>query len=205
MGVIGGTGSGKSTLVNLIPRFYDVTSGEVLIDGVNVRTTPSPSCAGRSAWCRRRRCSFPEQYPGQYALGKSDADDQRSLGRFPLPRRASLWRSCPRADTKISQGGKNLSGGQKQRLTIARALVSQPEILILDDSASALDLRPTQRCGAHQGETAGTDGTHRLPAGEHHQTGRQNPRSGRRRARQVGAHAELLERCGVYRKSVFPR
>lgn len=140
IGIIGGTGSGKSTLVNMIPRFYDVTRGAVLIDGVNVKEYDLKTLRQRIGVVPQKAALFRGTIRDNMKWGKKDATDEE------INEALSIAQATEVADSKeggldawIMQGGKNLSGGQRQRLTIARALVKKPEILILDDSASALD------------------------------------------------------------------
>ncbi len=140
IGVIGGTGSGKSSLVQMIPRFYDATAGRVLVDGKDVKTYQPEVLRDKVGIVPQKAVLFSGSIRENIRWGKEDASDEE------------IWKALTAAQAKdfvedkeggldfvVAQGGKNLSGGQKQRLTIARALVMQPEILILDDSASALD------------------------------------------------------------------
>lgn len=140
IGIIGGTGAGKSTLVNLVPRFYDVTDGEILIDGINVKEYTSSELRKKISIVPQKAVLFRETIRENMKWGNPDATDEEIVKALMIAQAKSFVDSKPNGlDTEILQGGKNLSGGQKQRLTIARALVVQPEILILDDSASALD------------------------------------------------------------------
>lgn len=140
IGIIGGTGSGKSTLINLIPRFYDVTEGEVLVDGVNVKDYNLNSLRDKIGIVPQKAALFSGSLRENMTLGNKNASDEEIKKAFDIAQASEFVNSLSEGlDTVILQGGKNLSGGQKQRLTIARALVKNPEILILDDSASALD------------------------------------------------------------------
>ena len=140
IGIIGGTGSGKSTLINLIPRFYDVTEGEVLVDGVNVKDYNLNSLRDKIGIVPQKAALFSGSLRENMTLGNKNASDEEIKKAFDIAQASEFVSSLSEGlDTAILQGGKNLSGGQKQRLTIARALVKNPEILILDDSASALD------------------------------------------------------------------
>ncbi|MBR4067817.1 MAG: ABC transporter ATP-binding protein [Clostridia bacterium] len=140
IGVIGGTGSGKSTLINLIPRFYDVCSGTVLVDGVDVRNQTIESLRAKVAVVPQKAMLFKGTIRDNLRWGKQDATDAELWQALETAQGAEVVRGKPgQLDEMIEQGGRNLSGGQRQRLTIARALVRNPEILILDDSASALD------------------------------------------------------------------
>lgn len=139
IGIIGGTGSGKSSLVNLIPRFYDATGGEVLIGGANVRDYPVKDLRGRIGIVPQKAVLFSGSIRENLRWGKEDATDDEMMAALKIAQAMDVVKSKGGLDYRIEQGGKNLSGGQRQRLTIARALVRKPEILILDDSASALD------------------------------------------------------------------
>lgn len=140
VGIIGGTGSGKSTLVNLLPRFYDVTEGAVLINGVDVREYPQQELRHKIGIVPQRAVLFSGTIRDNMRWGKADATDEEIEEALSIAQAKEFVDTKEgRLDYKLSQGGRNLSGGQRQRLTIARALVRKPEILILDDSASALD------------------------------------------------------------------
>lgn len=140
LGIIGGTGCGKSTLVNLIPRFYEVSQGSLKVDGVDVRDYPMEQLRGKVGIVPQRAVLFSGTLRQNMQWRKQDATDEEIWQALETAQAASFVHKMPDGlDSVILQGGKNLSGGQKQRLTIARALVGEPEILILDDSASALD------------------------------------------------------------------
>ena len=140
IGVIGGTGAGKSTLVNLIPRFYDVTEGELLLDGVNLRDYPFAQLRGQIGIVPQQALLFSGTLRRNLQWRDEDATDEEIFHALGIAQAKEFVGRLPDGlDTRILQGGKNLSGGQKQRLTIARALVGNPRVLILDDSASALD------------------------------------------------------------------
>ena len=140
IGVIGGTGAGKSTLVNLIPRFYDVTTGRVDVAGVGVREYPLGQLRSKIGIVPQKAVLFTGTVRENMKWGNPQANDEEIEQALEIAQAAEIIQKMPKGlDTEIYQGGKNLSGGQKQRLTIARALVRHPEILILDDSASALD------------------------------------------------------------------
>ncbi|MBR1422769.1 MAG: ABC transporter ATP-binding protein [Ruminococcus sp.] len=141
VGIIGGTGSGKSTLMNLIPRFYDTDSGEVLVDGVNVREYPLRQLRGKIGIVPQRAVLFKGTVRDNMKWRDENADDEQIMKALSIAQAKDFVMQKPEGlDYIINQEGKNLSGGQRQRLTIARALTGSPEILILDDSASALDL-----------------------------------------------------------------
>lgn len=140
IGIIGGTGSGKTTLVNLIPRFYDVTDGEVIVNGINVKDYSVSELRGNIGVAPQKAVLFNASIRDNIKWGKFGATDEEIKKALDISQSSEFVEKMPeKYDTIISQGSKNLSGGQKQRLTIARALVSKPQILILDDSASALD------------------------------------------------------------------
>ncbi|MCM1489013.1 MAG: ABC transporter ATP-binding protein/permease, partial [Firmicutes bacterium] len=140
VGIIGGTGSGKTTLVNLIPRFYDVTEGELLINGNNVKDYPLEQLRGKIGMVPQRAVLFKGTVRSNMKWGKPDATDEEIWQALETAQAAEFVRKYPEGlDCPVEQGGRNFSGGQRQRLTIARAVVMKPDILILDDSASALD------------------------------------------------------------------
>lgn len=140
VGIIGGTGSGKSTLVNLIPRFYDVSEGEVLVNGADVKDYKFKELRGKIGIVPQTAALFSGTIKDNMRWGKKNATDEEIEKALKISQSYEFVSKLPEKTEKmISAGGKNLSGGQRQRLTIARALVSQPDILILDDSASALD------------------------------------------------------------------
>ena len=140
VGIIGGTGSGKSSLVNLLPRFYDVTKGAVLINGVDVKDYPQRELRSKIGMVPQKAVLFSGTIRDNMKWGKDDATDEEISEALEIAQAKEFVDAKEgRLDYKLNQGGKNLSGGQRQRMTIARALVRKPEILILDDSASALD------------------------------------------------------------------
>ena len=140
IGIIGGTGSGKTSLVHLIPRFYDATEGQVLIDGKDVRTYPIPEFRKKVGIVLQKAVLFGGTIRENLLWGKEDASEEELNEALAIAQASEVVAGKENGlDAQVSQGGKNFSGGQKQRLTIARALVRKPEILILDDSASALD------------------------------------------------------------------
>lgn len=140
IGVIGGTGSGKTTLVNLIPRFYDITSGTLQIDGEDIRSYPLSQLRDKIGVVPQKAVLFYGTIRSNMQWGRPDATDEEIWQALEIAQAAEFVRDKEGGlDAVVEQGGKNFSGGQRQRLTIARALVKKPEILILDDSASALD------------------------------------------------------------------
>lgn len=202
IGIIGGTGSGKSSLVNLIPRFYDVRQGEVLIDGRDVREYPLHELRHKVGVVPQKAVLFKGTLRENMQWGKKDATDEEIYRALDMAQAREFVDSKEKGlELFIEQGGKNLSGGQRQRLTIARALVKQPEILIMDDSASALDfatdasLRRAIREGTKgmtvflvsQRATTIRNADQILVLDDGHMVGR-------------GTHQELFEHCEVYRE-----
>ncbi|MBS6196395.1 MAG: ABC transporter ATP-binding protein [Clostridiales bacterium] len=140
IGIIGGTGSGKSTLVNLIPRFYDPQQGNVLVDGMNVKEYRFRPLREKIGLVPQKAVLFMGTIRENMQWRKSDAEDKEIWRALEIAQGREVVEKKPKKlDEKVESGGRNFSGGQRQRLTIARALVGSPEILILDDSASALD------------------------------------------------------------------
>jgi ATP-binding cassette subfamily B multidrug efflux pump len=140
VGIIGGTGCGKSSIVNLIPRFYDATGGEVKVNGVNVKDQPVEKLRDIVGMVMQKAVLFKGTIRDNMKWGNENATDTEIYEALDISQSREFVEQKPdKLDEMIEQGGKNLSGGQKQRLTIARALVKKPQILILDDSASALD------------------------------------------------------------------
>ena len=140
IGIIGGTGSGKTTLVNLIPHFYDASQGGVYVDGVNVNGYTDEDIRSKCGIVPQRAVLFKGTIAENIRWGKEDATDEEVMQAIDAAQASDVVKSKRKGlDEMVEQGGLNFSGGQRQRLTIARALVKRPEILILDDSASALD------------------------------------------------------------------
>lgn len=202
IGVIGGTGSGKSSLVNLIPRFYDVTSGEVRIMGRPIQEWGREELRTSIGVVMQKAQLFAGTIRSNLLWGNPDATDEQLWKALKLAQAEEFVRSKPLGlDEPVEQGGRNFSGGQKQRLTIARALVSEPKILILDDSASALDFATDaalrKAIGTFPGEITVFIVSQRASSLKH--------------ADQIlvledgeiadkGTHEELLKRCDVYRE-----
>lgn len=139
---IGATGSGKTTLINLIPRFYDVTSGEVLVDGRNVKDYRFYDLFDRLGYVPQKGVLFSGSLRFNVCYGKPDASDEEFKEALDIAQASEFVAKLPNQENyQISQGGKNVSGGQRQRLQIARAIVKKPEIYIFDDSFSALDYK----------------------------------------------------------------
>ena len=140
IGIIGGTGSGKSTVVNLIARFYDATNGQVLVDGRDVRSYPAGALISQMGIVPQKAVLFEGTVRSNLLWGNASATDEDLWEALATAQATEVVKGKEgQLDAPIEQGGRNLSGGQRQRLTIARALVRKPRILILDDSASALD------------------------------------------------------------------
>lgn len=202
IGVIGGTGAGKSTLVNLIPRFYDAAEGQVLVDGRDVREYSLAGLRGQIGVVPQKAVLFKGTIRENMRWGKADASDEEIERAVRTAQAEDVVASKEEGlDAVILQGGKNLSGGQRQRLTIARALVRRPKILILDDSASALDFATDARLRRALKEQTG-DMTVFIVS---------QRASAIRHADQIlvlddgrlagkGTHEELFESCPVYRE-----
>ena len=140
VGIIGGTGSGKTSLVNLIPGFYPATEGEILLEGRDIKTMGDEELRGRIGVVPQKAVLFKGTIRSNLQWGKPDATEEEMWRALELAQASEVVDGKPgKLDATVAQNGKNFSGGQRQRLTIARSLVRNPEILILDDSASALD------------------------------------------------------------------
>lgn len=150
IGIIGGTGSGKSSVVNLIPRFYDVSQGSIKVAGTDVREYPLADLRQRIGVVMQKAVLFQGTIAQNLRWGNPDATEEQLWHAIEVAQAADVVKGKEGGlDYVIEQGGRNLSGGQKQRLTIARAVVKDPEILILDDSASALDFATDARLRPH--------------------------------------------------------
>ncbi|MBQ8540189.1 MAG: ABC transporter ATP-binding protein [Clostridia bacterium] len=141
VGVIGVTGSGKSSLINLIPRFYDATEGAVLVDGRNVKSYTLSEIRSKVSVVPQKAQLFKGTIRSNVAFGNSDATDEEIMEAIRIAQAEDVVNAKGGLDSEVGQMGKNLSGGQRQRLTIARAIAKKADILILDDSASALDYK----------------------------------------------------------------
>lgn len=140
--IIGSTGSGKSTLINLIPRFYDVSEGEILFDDINIKKLPQKVLRNNIGFVPQTAVLFSGTIRENMTFGKSDATDEDINEALRVAQASNFVNKLPeKLDTFVSQGGKNYSGGQKQRLSIARSLIKKPEIYVFDDSFSALDFK----------------------------------------------------------------
>lgn len=204
IGIIGGTGCGKSTLVNLIPRFYDVTEGGVFVDNVNVKSYSFHQLRDRIGVVPQKAVLFNGTIADNLRWGKEDATKEEMEKAIRIAQGSDVIASKKNGlEEIILQGGKNLSGGQRQRLTIARALVKEPEILILDDSASALDFATDARLRKAIKEE--TKGMTVFIVSQRASTIRQADQiivledgcmAG------IGTHDELMEHCEVYQEIV---
>ena len=140
--IIGSTGSGKSTILNLIPRFYDPTAGQILVDGTDVREMDPAELRARIGFVPQKALLFTGTIRDNMKYGKPDATDEEIMQACDIAQATEFIEDTEaRLDTEVAQGGNNFSGGQKQRLSIARALVKRPEVYVFDDSFSALDFK----------------------------------------------------------------
>ena len=202
--IIGGTGAGKSTLVSLIPRFYDVDSGRVLLDGVDVREMSQEYMRAKIGFVPQKVVLFSGTIAENIRYGKEDATDEEIRHAADVAQASEFIRDMPDGfDSEITQGGTNVSGGQKQRLSIARALVRKPEIYVFDDSFSALDYKTDARLrSALRQETRDAtvlivsqrvstimDSDQIIVLDDGHVAG-------------IGRHRELMSTCEVYRDIV---
>ena len=202
IGVIGGTGSGKSSLISLIPRFYDATEGSVEIMGRPVRQYPRADLRGRVAVVMQKAQLFGGTIRSNLLWGSQNASDADLWAALETAQAAEFVKAKPLGlDEPVEQGGRNLSGGQKQRLTIARALVGKPDILILDDSASALDYATDaalrKALAALPGDLTVFIVSQRAASLQHAD---QIIVLDDGRMVGLGRHAELLENCPVYKE-----
>ena len=199
---IGSTGSGKSTLINLVPRFFDATEGEILVDGVNVKDLKKKTLRSLIGYVPQKGLLFSGTVKSNIAFGRDDLTDERIISAAKIAEADEFIVNMENGyDSEISQGGKNVSGGQKQRLSIARAVAIDPEIFIFDDSFSALDYRTDKKVrenlkegakGATKLIIAQRIGTildaDKIMVLDHGQTVG------------YGTHEQLLKTCDVYRE-----
>ena len=205
IGVIGGTGSGKSSLVNMIPDFYPATEGEILLEGQNINSIPAQELRNRVGVVPQKAVLFKGTIRSNLQWGKPDATEEEMWQAIDIAQAREVVEGKPgKLDSDITQNGKNLSGGQRQRLTIARALVRKPEILILDDSASALDYATDAKLRAAlrnlEGETTTFIVSQRASTIRHADkiiVLDDGEMAG------VGTHEELLEHCTVYQEIYY--
>ncbi|MBR6890633.1 MAG: ABC transporter ATP-binding protein, partial [Clostridia bacterium] len=201
VGIIGGTGAGKSSLARLIPRFYEATGGQVLVRGVDVRDWPQDALRGRVGVVMQKASLFKGSIRENLLWGRPDASDDDLLRAAGTAQALDVLEAKGGLDGDIAQNGGNLSGGQRQRLTIARALARRPEILILDDSASALDMATDARL---RKAIAALDYRPTVFIISQRTASIMNAdmilvlEDGRVAGK--GTHEELLERCPVYRE-----
>lgn len=154
--IIGSTGSGKSSLINLVPRFYDVTKGSITLDGIDIRNIPQKELRDHIGIVPQKGLLFSGTIKSNLLFGKEDATDQELEEALKTAQAYDLVMDMPQQlETPVAQGGTSVSGGQKQRLSIARALVRKPEILIFDDSFSALDFETDKKLRNALKETVG--------------------------------------------------
>lgn len=202
IGIIGGTGSGKSSLVNLIPRFYDVSSGALYVDGKDVRAYDLTSLRDKIGIVMQKAVLFSGSIRENLLWGNPDATEEQLWKALEAAQAVDVVKGKSAGlEEKIEEGGKNLSGGQKQRLTIARAIVKDPDILILDDSASALDFATDARLRAAlknlQGQKTIFIVSQRTSS---IQFADQIVVLDDGKAVGIGTHDELLNTCEVYRE-----
>ncbi len=199
VGVIGGTGSGKTTLVNLLPRFYDATEGRVLVNGVNVKNRKAERLRSSIGVVPQKALLFKGTIRENLLWGKADATDEELFAALEKAQAKEFVLEKGGLDAPVEQGGKNFSGGQKQRLTIARAIVRNPEILILDDSSSALDYATESELRRAIGTLSATTFivSQRVSSVRHAD---KIVVLDEGKAVGIGAHEELLNTCEVYRE-----
>lgn len=204
LAVIGATGSGKSTLVSLIPRFYDATDGEVLVDGVNVKDYRFDALYDKLGYVTQKAVLFSGTVRDNVLFGESaaPADEETLEQAIRLSEAKEFVDKLPEgSDHAIAQLGRNVSGGQKQRLSIARALARKPEILIFDDSFSALDYRTDAKL--REGLARELPDTTKIIVAQRISTIRHADRIivlDRGQAVGIGTHEELMQNCSVYRE-----
>ena len=202
VGIIGGTGSGKSTLVNLIPRFYDIQQGKILVDGVDIRKYPFHQLRQKIGMVPQRAVLFAGTIAENMRWGKRDATEEEIKRALTITQAWDFVEKLPKGlHTEVAQEGKNFSGGQRQRLTIARALVGRPDILILDDSSSALDFATD--AALRRALRKETRGMTVLMVSQRASTIRDADQivvldDGK--AAGIGTHQQLMESCEVYRE-----
>lgn len=203
--IIGGTGSGKSTLISLIPRFYDVESGQVLVDGIDVRNMTQEELRSRIGYVPQKAVLFTGTISENIRYGKEDATDEEVRHAAEVAQAAGFISEMEHGfDAAIAQGGTNVSGGQKQRLSIARALVRQAEIYIFDDSFSALDFKTDAKL--REALKQETQESTLIIVAQRVSTVMDADRIIVMDDGQIvgiGTHAELMESCGVYREIVY--
>ena len=200
--IIGGTGSGKSTLVSLIPRFYDVTEGEILMDGIDIRDISQHELRNHIGYVPQKGMLFSGTIGSNLRYGREDADEADMQEAAETAQAITFINEKEaRFEEEVAQGGTNVSGGQKQRISIARALIRKPEVFIFDDSFSALDFSTDKALRNALSEKVGDstiiivaqrintilDADQILVLDEGRMVGR-------------GTHEELMQNCDVYRE-----
>ncbi len=199
---IGSTGSGKSTLINLVPRFFDATEGQVLVDGVDVRNLKQSTLRRLIGYVPQKGVLFSGTVKSNIAFGVPDLSDEEIISAAKVAEADEFVSQMENGyDSAISQGGKNVSGGQKQRLSIARAVAVKPEIFIFDDSFSALDYKTDKK--VRENLKAAADGATKLIVAQRIGTIMDADKiivldSGK--AVGIGTHKELLNTCDIYRE-----
>jgi ATP-binding cassette subfamily B protein len=202
--VIGATGSGKTTLINLIPRLFDVSSGQVLLDGVDLRQLDPDLLWSKIGLVPQKPYLFSGTVASNLRYGQPDASDEELWRALEVAQAKDFVSEMPEGlEAPIAQGGSNVSGGQRQRLSIARALVKRPEVYIFDDSFSALDVATDAKLRAALVEETGQSAV--LIVAQRVSTIRQADQilvleAGRIVGR--GRHDDLLESCQTYREIV---
>ena len=199
---IGSTGSGKSTLINLIPRLYDATEGEVLIDGVNVKDYDSKTLNKKIGYTPQRGVLFSGTVKSNIDFGDNNADEETIKNSLKIAQASNFVSKMEGGlDARIAQGGTNVSGGQKQRLSIARAIARKPDIFIFDDSFSALDFKTDRKLRTALRKN--TEGTTKFIVAQRIGTIKDADKiivldSGNMVG--IGTHEELLKNCPVYKE-----
>jgi ATP-binding cassette subfamily B multidrug efflux pump len=202
--VVGGTGSGKSTLVNLIPRFYDVTSGAVVIDGADVRHLALEDLWGRIGFVPQRAFLFAGTVASNVRDGNPEATDEEVWQALDVAAARDFVEELGGLEAPVDQGGVNLSGGQRQRLAIARAVVRRPRLYVFDDSFSALDFATDARLRTALRDVTREAGV--LIVAQRVGTIRHADRIialADGTVAGMGTHQELLATCEVYREIVY--
>ena len=205
VGIIGGTGSGKSSLVNLVPGFYPVTEGAIRLDGTDLKAMPEDELRNRIGMVPQKAVLFKGTIRSNLQWGKPDATEEEMWQAIDVAQaREVVEGKDGKLDARVAQNGKNLSGGQRQRLTIARALVRKPEILILDDSASALDYATDAKLRAALRELEGNTTT--FIVSQRASTIRHADKiivldDGEMAG--IGTHDELMKDCEVYKEIYY--
>jgi len=199
---IGSTGSGKSTLINLVPRFFDVTDGQVLVDGVDVRNIKQKTLRSIIGYVPQKGVLFSGTVKSNIAFGDESLDDEKIISAAKIAEADEFIRNMENGyGSEISQGGKNVSGGQKQRLSIARAVAVDPQIFIFDDSFSALDYKTDRK--VRENLKAAADGATKLIVAQRIGTIMDADKIivlDNGNAVGVGTHKQLLKSCPVYRE-----